>query len=25
MLAAWAPALASAMIGLAVLIHVEDG
>lgn len=25
MLAAWAPALASSMIGLAVLIHVEDG
>jgi lipopolysaccharide export system permease protein len=25
MLAAWAPALAGAMIGLAVLIHVEDG
>lgn len=25
MLAAWAPALAGSMIGLAVLIHVEDG
>jgi lipopolysaccharide export system permease protein len=25
MLAAWAPVLASTMIGLAVLIHVEDG